>query len=192
MESRKYFTFYRSFYEAIKDLPNDIKLEVLTAIAEYGLYGVPPKGLKPFTKSIFALIKPNMDANLTRFESGKKGGRPKGTKNKKTESVYSLAFEEEVKRMSADNEWVKAICHDFSVAADDVRHWLANDFINSCKCANRGGRRHDSLEDAKSHFRNWMDKRRTPAPAPTPAPQDEPPFPESDYSYNGGFGSIDE
>ncbi len=192
MDPREYFTFYRSFYEAITDLPNDIKLEVLTAIAEYGLYGVPPKDMKPFTKSIFTLIKPNMDANLARFESGKKGGRPKGTKNKKTESAYSLTFEEEIKRMSADKAWIEEICHDFSVAADDVRRWLANDFLNNCKSTKRGGRKHDSYEDAQSHFRYWMDKCRTPAPAPTPAPQDEPPFPDnSDYTYNGGFGSMD-
>lgn len=74
---RDSFIFYRSFYEAIRDLPRDIRLEVLTAIMEYALYGRQPDALKPFARSIFTLIKPNIDANLSRYTNGKKGGRPR-------------------------------------------------------------------------------------------------------------------
>ncbi len=34
---RESFIFYRSFYEAIRDLPDAIRLEVFTAITEYAL-----------------------------------------------------------------------------------------------------------------------------------------------------------
>ena len=78
---RESFVFYRSFYEGIKELPRDIQGEVLTAIMEYGLNGVTTENQKPITKAMFALIKPQLDANNQRFENGKKGGRPKANCN---------------------------------------------------------------------------------------------------------------
>ena len=84
---RESFVFYRSFYEGIKELPRNIQGEVLTAIMEYGLNGVTTENQKPITKAMFALIKPQLDANNQRFENGrlgaehgKKGGRPKKEK----------------------------------------------------------------------------------------------------------------
>ena len=78
---RESFVFYRSFYEGIKELPRDIQGEVLTAIMEYGLNGVTTENQKPITKAMFALIKPQLDANNQRFENGKNGGAPKGNQN---------------------------------------------------------------------------------------------------------------
>lgn len=84
---RESFVFYRSFYEGIKELPRDIQGEVLTAIMEYGLNGVTTENQKQITKAMFALIKPQLDANNQRFENGKlgaehgkKGGRPRKEK----------------------------------------------------------------------------------------------------------------
>ena len=68
--------FYRSFYEAIKELPRDVQGEIYTAIMEYSLYGSETEQLKPIARSIFSLIKPQLDANNKRYENGKKGGRP--------------------------------------------------------------------------------------------------------------------
>ncbi len=73
------FVFYRSFYEAIKDLPRDIQGEIYTAIMEYGLNGKETENLKPIAKSLFVLIKPLIDKNNQRYENGKKGGRPRKT-----------------------------------------------------------------------------------------------------------------
>lgn len=78
---RDSFIFYRSFYDAIRELPRDIQGEVYTAIMEYSLYGITIENLKPITRSIFTLIKPQLDANLTRYENGRKGGAPKGVSN---------------------------------------------------------------------------------------------------------------
>ena len=81
---RDSFIFYRSFYEAIKDLPRDIQGEIYTAIMEYSLYGKETDNLKPVARSIFTLIKPQIDVNNKRFDNGCKGGRPlkKETKEK--------------------------------------------------------------------------------------------------------------
>ena len=78
---RESFVFYRSFYEGIKELPRDIQGEVLTAIMEYGLNGVTTENQKQITKAMFALIKPQLDANNQRFENGKRGGRTKADCN---------------------------------------------------------------------------------------------------------------
>lgn len=74
---RDSFIFYRSFYEAIRDLPADVQAAIYTAIMEYSLYGIEAANLKPIAKSVFILIKPQIDANKQRFENGKKGGRPR-------------------------------------------------------------------------------------------------------------------
>jgi hypothetical protein len=71
------FIFYRSFYDAIKDLPRDIQGEIYTAIMEYSLNGKETENLNPIARSLFALMKPQIDANNKRFENGRKGGRPK-------------------------------------------------------------------------------------------------------------------
>lgn len=73
---RESFIFYKSFYEAIKDLPRDVQGEIYTAIMEYSLYGKETEQLKPIARSIFTLIKPQIDKNNSRYENGKKGGRP--------------------------------------------------------------------------------------------------------------------
>lgn len=74
------FVFYESFYQAIKDLNNDIKAEFVTALCEYCLYDNEIE-LQPFTKALFVAVKPTIDNTLKRYyasvENGKKGGRPK-------------------------------------------------------------------------------------------------------------------
>ena len=63
--------FYRSFYEAIKELDADTQAQVYSAIFEYALNftEVEVKGL---AKTVFTLIKPQLDANLKRYENGTK------------------------------------------------------------------------------------------------------------------------
>ena len=74
---RSGFVFYRSWLEAIKNLPREMQGEVLTAIIEYGLDGVTTGSLKPITSAMLAMVKPQIDANNKRLENGLKGGRPR-------------------------------------------------------------------------------------------------------------------
>lgn len=68
---------YRSFFEALKDLPELNRLQVWDAICELGLNGVEVE-LSGLSKTIFTLIKPQIDANNRRaaagIENGHKGG----------------------------------------------------------------------------------------------------------------------
>lgn len=89
---RNSFVFFRSFYESIGSLPDDVQLILLRAVIKYGLdqaipdfSGVPQQ---PFVEAIFAGIRPQLDANYKRFLNGCKGagfgnrgGAPKGNTN---------------------------------------------------------------------------------------------------------------
>ena len=75
---RDSFIFYRSFYEAIKEVPDEEQLQIYKTITEYALNGneIDNKGI---SKAIFTLIKPQLDANLKRYINGK---QPKQNKSK--------------------------------------------------------------------------------------------------------------
>jgi hypothetical protein len=61
--------FYRSFYESINELPDINKLEIYNAIFSYSLNFIELE-LTGLSKSIFTLIKPQLDANIKRFNNG--------------------------------------------------------------------------------------------------------------------------
>lgn len=67
--------FYRSFYEAIKELSAEDFKSCVEAIMEYGLNEIEPSS-PGIAKAIFIMAKPQIDANNRRYENGNKGGRP--------------------------------------------------------------------------------------------------------------------
>ena len=64
--------FYRSFYESLNGLDPIIKAEVYDAIFGYGLNFEEIEFTNEISKALFTLIKPQLDANIKRFENGKK------------------------------------------------------------------------------------------------------------------------
>ena len=192
-QKRDSFIFYRSFWEAIHELKDDIKLEVFTAITEYALYGKVPEDLKPVAKGMFTLIKPNLDVNTVRYENGKKGGR----KPKKAASIpiadtpvvvppstpeYS-SFEEEVEQIKKDQMWWEPVCMQFHIDKEELDRRL-DAFVTNCK-VRRDNELHPSLKDAKQHFVSWMLKAYT----NTEKRSNEQSKPD-DYTYKGGFGGL--
>lgn len=73
---RDSFVFYRSFYTAIKRLSAEEQASTLRAIAEYALDEKEPDG-DGIERTVFELVKPQIDANNKRYQNGTKGGRPK-------------------------------------------------------------------------------------------------------------------
>jgi hypothetical protein len=69
-EKRDSMIFYRSFYEAIKELSKEQQGEIYNAIFSYGLDFLEPE-LKGISKTIWTLIKPQIDANIKRYNNGK-------------------------------------------------------------------------------------------------------------------------
>ncbi len=77
MDERNSFIFYRSFYESIRELPKDIQADVYDAICALALDGKEIE-MSGIAKSIFILIKPQIEANNKRYASGK---TPKNSKS---------------------------------------------------------------------------------------------------------------
>jgi len=80
---RESMVFYRSFFEAIHDLPTDEKVVCYDTILNYGLNGIQPdlESASITEKMTFLFVKDQIDANNRRYENGKKGGAPKGNTN---------------------------------------------------------------------------------------------------------------
>ncbi len=78
--SKDSFIFYRSFYDAIKDLKEKERVKIYDAICEKSLNDK-EINLTGLSNSMFTLIKPQLEANIKKYENGKKGGRPKKNQN---------------------------------------------------------------------------------------------------------------
>lgn len=77
MKDNESFVFYKSFLEAVNEIPDDrAKLETLLTIINYGLYCEEPKEkTSTIAKMAFKFVKPQIDVNLERRKNGQKGGR---------------------------------------------------------------------------------------------------------------------
>ena len=82
MDQRGQFTFYRSYYEAVKELPKKEQLDVLMAVIAYALDGTPPQLPSGFSKAVFLLIQPTLDTGRKKASNGKKGGSKREAKRK--------------------------------------------------------------------------------------------------------------
>jgi hypothetical protein len=75
--------FYKSFYEAIKELSKEEQAQVYNAIFEHYFYSK-NVDLKGVPKAIFALVQPNIDSANKRYQTsvdnGSKGGRKRTQK----------------------------------------------------------------------------------------------------------------
>ena len=80
---RESFIFYKSFYDGIKELTTEEQAMVVLNILKYQFEENYEENLTGVPKCIFTLIKPQLDANNTRYENGCKGGAPKGNANAK-------------------------------------------------------------------------------------------------------------
>ena len=84
------FVFYRSFFDSLKELPDEQQLKFYQAITEYALDDTEPDftGLE---KSLFTQIKFSLDEANRRYEesrlNGKKGGRPRKEEEKSIEET---------------------------------------------------------------------------------------------------------
>ena len=100
--------FYRSFYEAIKSLPESNQLEVYNAIFEYS-FNFNEIELTGLSKTIFTLIKPQLEANKKRFENGTKPKvKPEKSKTeaKRKQKISKCEANNNVNNNDNDNEKV--------------------------------------------------------------------------------------
>lgn len=115
---RKQFTFYESYYSAIKRIRNKAaQRDAFVVLCEYALNGEEPDLDKlPDSVAIaFELVRPTLDSSRRKAESGKKGGSRKQTASKQEANGKQTASEgekenEEEKELEIEieNECIKA------------------------------------------------------------------------------------
>ncbi len=88
------FIFYRSFYDAIKDLEDEQFAKVFRAICDYALNETEPT-LQGVEKALFTLVKPSLDSGIKNYKNGCKP-KTKATKpNESEEQAKSKPNESE-------------------------------------------------------------------------------------------------
>ena len=114
------FIFYKSFYEAIKKIPEEYQLEIYNAISSYCFDGKKPENLSGVAEAMFILMKPNIDSAEKRYnasvENGKKGGRPR--KNDSQEKPNNNLNKTQGKPNNNLNETQKEPNQNFNVDED--------------------------------------------------------------------------
>lgn len=115
--ARDSFIFYRSFYEAISELPKENQADSYNAIMRYALDQEEIE-LTGISKAIFSLVKPQLDANYKKYENGKQKkskteAKQKQTKSKKVTNVNENEnVNENVNVNVNDNDKVSDSCVD--------------------------------------------------------------------------------
>lgn len=111
--ARDSFIFYRSFYEAISELPKENQADSYNAIMRYALDQEEIE-LKGISKAIFSLVKPQLDANYKKYENGKQKKSKTEAKQKQTKSkkVTNVNENENVNVNVNDNDKVSDSCVD--------------------------------------------------------------------------------
>ena len=84
--ARKQFTFYKSYYDAISELPKKDQSALILAVCAYALYEEPPKGLSIAASTAFKLIKPTLDSGRKKAENGSMKGKANESKDEANES----------------------------------------------------------------------------------------------------------
>lgn len=68
---REQFTFYRSYYDALNDLPEKERAKVLFAMLAYALDEEEPNGLTGICSACFKLIRPTLDSGRNKAANRK-------------------------------------------------------------------------------------------------------------------------
>lgn len=136
-------TILPSQWEIIKTLPKSQRLEVISALFEYELYGIEPKSSifekNKILKTFWMMSKPLIDKRVRRAENGRKGGlssktesKPKANKkqnkaNRKQSESKPKADKEKDKDMDMDREYPypSGISLDANSVGTDIKKEIA-------------------------------------------------------------------
>lgn len=102
---RDSIVFYRSFYDAIKNIPDNDRLMIYDAIMEYSMYDVDPN-LEGIPLAVFLLVKPQIDANNKRYANGCKAKRNQEASKPEAKSNQETTKHEPNEKVN-ENENVK-------------------------------------------------------------------------------------
>ena len=122
--ARKQFTFYKSYYDAISELPKKDQSALILAVCAYALYEEPAKGLSIAASTAFKLIKPTLDSGRKKAESGALGGQASGkpSESKPQANGKQSGSKPQANRKQGENarekEGEKEIEYEFEIEAE--------------------------------------------------------------------------
>ena len=105
---RKAFSFYRSYYEAAKDLPTkEDQADFLMAICSYIFEGAEPN-ISGVASAMFKLAKPNLEMSIKKANAGQIGGKNNKSKAKakQTESKNEANEKQAESNAKAINDYM--------------------------------------------------------------------------------------
>lgn len=107
-EGRKYFMFYRSFFDAIEKCDKDDQLALYRAIVMFGLNREEPVFENKVLDLVWTLIRPNLNSSWIKCDNGKKSkGIPKpsmiGNKNAAKTKQKQSENKAETKQKQSNN-----------------------------------------------------------------------------------------
>jgi len=98
-----HFTFFKSYYESVKELDAETKAEYFDALFEYALENIEHDFVSPVAKAVFTAIKPNIDKSKARQSAGKAGGKQsKATGNQN--AIKNEANQSKTNQKQSDKE----------------------------------------------------------------------------------------
>lgn len=163
---RTYCVFYRSFYEALNELPEKNQLEVYRAIFELSLNENRIE-LTGLSKTIFTLIEPQIIANIQRFKNGSKAKSKQNGSETEAKSKRELSETEANKNKNKnenkkDNKNENKKKNTAPPTLEEVKQW----FIEQGSTAEQGAKAWQYYTDGNWHdakgqpVKNWRQKMR--------------------------------
>lgn len=130
MANIKAFSFYRSYYEALKEVPEKDKKDIIFAIINYVFEDKKPK-FKGTNKIIWTLIEPNL--NTSKNKSNGNSGAPIGNQNA-SKTLENKGNNDTIKKQSKNNQNSiknQSIPHDISYSYSYINNSLSYIIINN-------------------------------------------------------------
>ena len=126
----KAFSFYKSYYEALKEIPEKDKKDIIFAMINYVFEDKKPK-LKGINKVIWALIEPNLDKSKNK--SNGNSGAPIGNQNA-SKSLENQGKSDTIKKQSKNNQNSiknQPLPHDISYSYSYINNSLSYIIFNN-------------------------------------------------------------
>lgn len=126
----KAFSFYKSYYEALKEIPEKDKKDIIFAMINYVFEDKKPK-LKGINKVIWALIEPNLDKSKNK--SNGNSGAPIGNQNA-SKALENKGNSDTIKKQSKNNQNSiknQSLPHDISYSYSYINNSLSYIIINN-------------------------------------------------------------
>ena len=130
MANIKAFSFYKSYYEALKEIPEKDKKEIIFAMINYVFEDKKPK-LKGINKVIWALVEPNLDKSKNK--SNGNSGAPVGNQNA-SKTLENKGNDDTIKKQSKNNQNSiknQPLSHDISYSYSYINNSLSYIIINN-------------------------------------------------------------